>query len=385
VLVSILNSSPFTIFASAFLGVALSALVVALFRVRDAIRGQIEGMARELLGITQTLAVANYDNRPAMLKPFYDALTAVKHYYNEREFQRKDILDIAHSVAQNMEFEKLLRELMPKLAQLIKSNCCAFYTVNQSTGKLILKHSIGFGKNIYGEFDLTLGEGFIGHIALKEDTTIITKIPDDTIYTVRTFLGKLKPRSLMVVPIKYLDQLNGILVCASIYDYTEDDRARVDLLKYYLGVAVGNGVNYEKNKRLTNELVFQNKLIQDQYEEMRKQLADRERLLGILATRLSGACFFVTDDGGKVLFFSRGAEALYGIKAESAVGRNIAQVHAERGWPPVGDIFKDAADGGEHCIWMADGEGRRRFEMCLSRLSDGDAQAGIFVDIKEVG
>jgi len=265
---------------------------------------------------------------------------------------------------------------MPKLAELTRSNCCAFYAVNNAS-RLSIKHSIGFGKNIYSEFDLDLGEGFIGHLAMKEEATVVHDVPDDTIYMVRTFLGKIKPRNIMVVPIFHQEQLNGVLVCASINAYSEEDLSLVGMIRYYLGVAVGNGINSEKTKRLTNELAFQNKLIQNQHEEMRKRLRDKELLLYHLVNMIGDEIVYVLDADYRVLYWNKSAKALYGITREEAVGRHIDQIHGELGCASIKDVLQNLgrcpidSQTIEHCIWITGRDGKsHRFELRFSQLAD---------------
>ena len=342
----------------------------------------IKKLTHELIDITHSLEERDYSNHPADTQEFFGALAMVKQTFVQREQLRKEILDIAHYVALNMDFDKTLAELVPKLADLTKSNCCAFYTVNNAS-KLMLKHSIGFGKNIYNEFDLTIGEGFIGHLALQKDVTVVYDVPDNTIYTVRTFLGKIKPRNLMVVPILHQEELNGVLVCASIKSYNEEDLALVEMIKYYLGVAMGNGINAEKNQRLANELAFQNKLIQNQHEEMRKRLRDKEVLVRHLANMVGEDIAYVLDADFKVLHWNKSAKTAYSATKEEALGKKIDHIHRQFGFGPIERTLQDMAEQGnmEHHAWITDEEDNR-FSVQFSLLSD-EGPLGIVAKIMQ--
>lgn len=301
----------------------------------------------------------------------------------KRERIHNEILDIAHYVALNMEFDKTLQELLPKLSELTRSSCCAFYSVNNAS-KLTLKHSIGFGKNVYTEFDLTIGEGFIGSLALKKDITVVHDIPEDTIYSVRTFLGKIKPRSLMVIPVFHQEQLNGVLVCASVHAYTENTVNLVDMVKYYFGIAVGNGINAEKNKRLTNELAFQNKLIQNQHEEMRKRLSDKETLVLHLINMIEDEIAYVLDSDLKVLLWNNSARAIYGVPRENALGRHIDHIHAELGWDTIEKLLNDMPEEQEHSMWITGRDGKsQQFMIGFSQMGSDDSY-GVVAKVREL-
>jgi len=388
------------IFALIFLAIGLDSVLFMMFACVTAVififgavavflksvqLRNIKQMTHELISIAHDLEARDYSHYSADSKEFYEALAAVKLVFIQREHLRKEILEIARYVALNLEFDKTLRELTPKVAELTRSNCCAFYAVNNSS-KLSLKHSIGFSKNIYSEFDLTLGEGFIGHLAIMKDVTIVYDVPDDTIYMVRTFLGKIKPRNIMVVPIYYQEQLNGVLVCASIHQYTEENLGLTEMVRYYLGVAVGNGLNAEQNKRMANELAFQNNLIQSQHEEMRNRLRDKELLVHHLVSMLDEEIVYMLDEDYRVLYWDNTARAIFGLTREEAVGRHIDHINGEIAWPLIEVLLQNNFDQNqerlEHCTWVTGRNGKkRRFEMTFLRMH---GEFGIMVKLREI-
>lgn len=298
-------------------------------------------------------------------------ILAMKQTLEMREHIHKEILEIANYVALNAEFDKALHELLPKFSTLTHSNCCAFYTVNNAS-RLTIKHSIGFGKNVFSEFDLTIGEGFIGNLALNKDVTIVYDVPDDTVYMIRTFLGKIKPRNVMVVPILHQGQLSGVLVCASINNYTKEDIALVEMLKCYLSIAVENGINAEKNKRLSNELAFQNKLIQNQHEEMRKRLKDKELLIAHLINISEDKIVYVLNADYNVLYWGKSAKAIFGLAKDTALNKNIDQIHNELGWDIIEPALKNMPEDEEYNMQIAGLNGEEwQLTISFSRTGDG--------------
>ena len=376
-------SSIYLLMAACLAVVILIFVLLAIYLRADHMRN-LKAMTHELIGITHGLEESDYSHYPEESADFYRALSTVKQCFLQREHLRKEILEIAHHVALNMEFDKTLRELMPKLAELTGSNCCAFYAVS-NVSRLSLKHSIGFGKNVYSEFDLSIGEGFIGSFAMKKEISVVYDIPDDTIYTVRTFLGKIKPRNVMVVPIFHQEQLNGVLVCASIKAYNEENTSIAEMLRYYLGVAVGNGINTDKNKRLTNELAFQNKLIQNQHEEMKKRLSHKEKLIYHLLN--TSDCTYMLDAEYKVLHWCDSAKKIHGLSKEEAKGRSIDQLYTSLGLAPVEEFLKEISqketNTHEYCTWTTNKNGSKtRYEINFTQLPNN---LGTVAKVKELG
>ncbi len=289
----------------------------------DTLTTFLEGLTNEHNDYTP-----NY-GRNEDFKLLYEKAEAVREALNLKEKNRQGILNIVNSIAVNMELDKLLEDLMPKLIDVTRSNCGAFYLVNQLSGKLEIKHSLGFSKNLYSEFDLVLGEGFVGTALIKKQVQILNDIPDDTVYVIRTFLGKVKPKSIMIVPILNQEQIICTLVFASIFPYSTQQLEMIDLIKYYVGVAVGNGITFEKTKRLTNELKFQNRLIQNLNEDLEKKVQDRTRFLNDIIDSIKDYAIYAMDKDGIIVTWNKGAELLLGYTAEEVLGHNIELVNSE--------------------------------------------------------
>ncbi|MDR3240353.1 MAG: PAS domain S-box protein [Clostridiales bacterium] len=264
---------------------------------------------------------------PRELEPFYTELHKLRAALHKKDETRQEILNVINSVAVNMDFEKVLEDLMPKLIHVTGSNCCAFYSLNPTTNKLEIKQSIGFSKNIYSEFDIALGEGFIGGIAADSKTTVCMDIPEDSIYLIRTFLGKLKPKNMLIAPVFYREQMTGVIVFASIHAYSPEELEMVEIIKYYVGVAVANGLAYEKTKRLSNELKFQNKLIQNLNEELEKKVENRSFFLNNIIDSIQDYAIYAMDKNGVIQTWNQGAHMLLGFPAEEAVGKSMDYIY----------------------------------------------------------
>jgi PAS domain S-box-containing protein len=179
-----------------------------------------------------------------------------------------------------------------------------------------------------------------------------------------------------------------LLVCASIYDYSREDREMIEFIKYYLGVAVNNGENYERTRRLTNELSFQNKLIQDQHEEMKKRLDEKTRWLNILVDYNREACLFALDLNGAVQLWSSNAEALFSISGSAATGKLITRLLDENHWPPITQHLQTARKEGTHTelFTRADADGTlREYELTMNCMhTEKSEPMGILCLIKEI-
>jgi len=315
----------------------------------------------------------NYVNPDRDTSHFFAELEKVNAELKRNDDKRNEMIKIINSIATNIDLSGMLNDLMPKFLDATNSSCGAFYIANQATGKLELKASLGFSKNIYSDFDIGLGEGFVGAAAVSGEVRILTDIPADTVYIVRSFIGKIKPKAIMVIPVSNQDKLLGVLLLASIYDYTSEKSEIVDIIKYYVGVAINNGITYERTMRLTNELKFQNKLIQNLNEELEKKAEERTVFLNNIVDSIKDYAIYAMDKNGVVLAWNKGAEIILGYKKEEVYGKSIKFIYKDDEAEKVDMRIQAAVEDGryEESGWRVKKDGSAYFsDMVLFAMRD---------------
>jgi PAS domain S-box-containing protein len=101
----------------------------------------------------------------------------------------------------------------------------------------------------------------------------------------------------------------------------------VEMIKYYVGVAVANGMTYERTKRLSNELKFQNKLIQNLNEELEKKVENRSFFLNNIIDSIQDYAIYAMDKNGVIQTWNKGAAYMLGFTAEEAVGKQVEFIY----------------------------------------------------------
>lgn len=254
----------------------------------------------------------------------YDAFHRLRRNLKHQKEKQDIILKIANILAINIELEKLLEELLPNIIDVTKSHWGVFYILNPITNKLEIKASRGLSKNVYREFDINIGEGLVGQAALDHKIKIIKDIPSDTVYALRTFLGNIKPKSIMAVPILFQGNMMGILLLSSIYNYREEQIDIIKVIRYYFGVAISNGLIYERTQRLSKELQFQNQLIQNLNDELEVKVRERTDFLDNIINSIKDYAIISLDKDGYITTWNKGAELLKGYEAYEVIGEPMS-------------------------------------------------------------
>jgi len=131
---------------------------------------------------------------------------------------------------------------------------------------------------------IELGDGLVGQCAVEKQAIQVNDIPDD-IATISTTVLEAKPRSVVVFPVMFEDQLKAVLAVASIYEFDKVHLTFLDQLTASIGIVL-NSIEatmqteglLTQSQQLARELQLQQTELQttnEQLEQKAQQLAER--------------------------------------------------------------------------------------------------------------
>ncbi|MBN8911304.1 MAG: HAMP domain-containing protein, partial [Rhizobiales bacterium] len=129
-----------------------------------------------------------------------------------------------------------------------------------------------------------MGQGLIGQCAIEKQRILVSDIPEDTV-TVSSIVLDAKPRSVVVFPVIFEDQLKAVLAVASLYEFDKAHLTFLEQLTASIGI-VFNSIEatmqteslLKQSQALARELQVQQKELQttnEQLEQKAQQLAER--------------------------------------------------------------------------------------------------------------
>ncbi len=210
------------------------------------------------------------------------------------------------------------------------------------------------------------GDGLIGECAARGQRRSFN-IPDDAAFVTRTFVGDVRPRSLVVCPLaRQGGEVAGVLAVASPAELGPEAIEALDLIAPH----------------------FANALLEA------LALRERDRAASYYGRILSDvdAAVIATDRDGTVTIWNLAAERLWGIRAERALGAPVRDLGLARDLAALRDAFSTVFAGrrpltlDEVAVDSAQG-GTRLVRLRVSPLADDDGRfAGsivIGVDVTE--
>jgi methyl-accepting chemotaxis protein len=116
----------------------------------------------------------------------------------------------------NNEISILAENIIRELVGYLDASAGGFYLISEGDATSIdLVASFAFERKKYLKKQYAPGEGLVGTCAIEKEKIILTEIPEDYI-NITSGLGEGKPRSLILMPLKYEEQILGIIEVASI-------------------------------------------------------------------------------------------------------------------------------------------------------------------------
>ncbi len=190
-----------------------------------------------------------------------------------RAWRTEGMAKFANILQENKDgVESLCYEVICNLVKYIKGNQGAFYVVeDKSEGIEVLsvKGVYAYEREKFLDVELEKGEGLIGECWKEGETVILTEIPDDY-FLITSGLGDSLPKCVIILPLKYNDEILGVIELASFKELSDEE---IEFLEG-LGTAIAGTLSSTRVSVQTKDLLSNSRIMQEEMrsqEEMMKQ------------------------------------------------------------------------------------------------------------------
>jgi GAF domain/CHASE3 domain len=182
--------------------------------------------------------------------------------------------DIFRSEAQDL--AKLSNLIISNLVKYIETNQGGLFVANtDETGQPVLDlyASYAYGEARTEARRLQPGESLVGQAFLDRQTIYLDNLPAD--YSpIASGLGKASPRCSLIVPLKFNEQVYGVVEVASFNDIALHQRAFVEKLSENLAATIASAQSAERNLRMLQEAQTLTEQLRTQEEGMRQNVEE---------------------------------------------------------------------------------------------------------------
>ncbi|WP_026999108.1 GAF domain-containing protein [Eisenibacter elegans] len=259
--------------------------VLESIRANDEIGSLATSLRQMLITLKEKIRQAN--ERSEKLEEFAKG-EAQRNWHNEglaifNEIFRKNHLDL-HGQA----FEII--------AQLVK------YTQSVQGGILIVKNPqntdeepvleltacYAYERRKYLQKHIRMGEGLIGSVWREGDTALITDIPQDYAQ-ITSGLGKARPNSLLIVPLRHEDKVEGVIELISFREFGQHEIHFVETLSDKIASVFTSIQAQERTRRLLAATEAMAHKAQEREEKLKKQIENYEHWVRQFEPKLQAA------------------------------------------------------------------------------------------------
>ena len=200
---------------------------------------------------------------------------------NQRKsWQQDGQAGLNNSIRGEQEIAELCKNIVSYLAQYLDMQTGAMYVVDDDK-QLQLMGSYAWSQRKQTKNSFELGEGMVGQAALEQQTIELTNLPDDYM-TVESGLGMTSPRSVIVMPLIYENEVKGVLEFGLLKPLTEDHKAFLEQSVESVAISINSAQYRTRVNQLLGKTTKQSEAMREQQEELKAvndELENRARIL----------------------------------------------------------------------------------------------------------
>jgi PAS domain S-box-containing protein len=216
-----------------------------------------------------------------------------------------------------MNTEDLLSKSLTRIVSFTNSQVGIIYLYDETGQCLRAGACYAIGDADIKLENLALGIGIPGQAAVNREPILIKDIPEDTIFKIKHGMGDSIPRNIGSFPILLQDKLLGVLVLASLKEYSDEVPSFINNINSQLAIAISNTQAFE--------------LVQAQAERLKRQeseLMEKETRLRTILNNTVDAIITI-DERGAIESFNQAAERIFGYTAAETIGKNVKMLQPE--------------------------------------------------------
>ncbi len=260
---------------------AKTQLKAANLNIKKAV-GFINKIARgiydvEWSGLTEENKNKNQETLAGELLRMRDEMVKQKKESDQRNWTNEGFTFLGEIIRKHNNLQQITDSFLSAVVNYVKANQGALFIVtnNESESFLELTSTFAYSKKRYLDKKILPGEGMIGQAWLEKETLLLTEIPTNYI-KITSGMGEALPKSLLIVPIKSDDQLQGVLELASFELFKEFEIKFIEKIAENLAVVLYSIRMNERTKKLLDQSQQQAENLRLQEEEMRQNMEELE-------------------------------------------------------------------------------------------------------------
>ena len=205
-------------------------------------------------------------------------LQKVDEEENRRKWISEGLNQFSEIVRKHQQNTSLLAEKVTSfLTKYLNSHqgSLFIYIDNQGDDYLEMAACFAFNKKKWIEKRVGLGSGLVGQTFLEKQFVLLTNIPPDYI-SITSGLGNANPTCLLIVPMKYNDEVEAVFEVAGFNTYLPHEINFLEKAGEYVAAALQSSKSSKQNEDLLKQSLEQSEMLKAQEEELLQNLEEMQ-------------------------------------------------------------------------------------------------------------
>ncbi|MDQ3395379.1 MAG: GAF domain-containing protein [Bacteroidota bacterium] len=229
--------------------------------------------------LTDEIVPLNQNNLAGRLIFMRDEMKKVKDEDLKRFWITDGLSKCSEIIRHNQQnLEELAYQSLLFLIKYLNSNQGSLYVLEDNENEepyLRLASCYAFNRKKLITKRMEIGEGLLGQTYLEGETVFLKDLPNGYT-TIKSGLGDSTPSCLVIVPLKYNEQIPAIIELASFEVFEPYQISFLERAGEFIASAIATAQNNGKTKTLLEQLQYQTEQLRSQEEEMRQNMEELE-------------------------------------------------------------------------------------------------------------
>jgi PAS domain S-box-containing protein len=168
--------------------------------------------------------------------------------------------------------------LISQLVKYTHSNQGGLYALNHENGQdayIELTACYAYDRKKYSDKRIEVGSGMLGQCVLEGSSINLKQVPDNYV-SITSGLGMSNPTSVLIVPLKLNDVVEGVVELASFSHYQQHEIEFVERIGEMIASAIATVRVTDRTKKMLEESQQQSEEMRAQEEEMRQNMEEMQ-------------------------------------------------------------------------------------------------------------